>query len=119
MPEGHKKHAEWTEERCRTWANTIGMSTLYLVEKMLVSAHSERAKRSCLGLMSLAKVYGAERLEAASSYALKVGAITRKQMISILKSNLDQVVISDAESEMAEAPNPIVHENIRGPEYYA
>lgn len=118
MPVGHKKRAEWTEERCRTWANTIGMSTLHLVEKMLASAHSENAKRSCLGLMSLAKLYGSERLEAASSYALKVGAITRKQMISILKSNLDQVIISDTGSTTAESPNVIIHENIRGPEYY-
>jgi transposase len=114
MPMNHKKHVEWTEERCRIWAGTIGISTLYLVEKMLTSAHSEHAKRSCLGLMSLAKEYGSGRLEAASTYALQVGAITRKQLIAILKSNLDQVVISTEEESPA-----VLHENIRGSQYYS
>jgi transposase len=113
MPENHRKRVEWTDERCRVWATTVGVSTLHLVEQMLINTHSERAKRSCLGLMSLAKKYGNNRLELASAYALQVGATTRKQMIMILESKLEQVSISD----MNEAP-VIIHENIRGSDNY-
>ena len=113
MPERHKKHVEWTSERCRTWAGTVGVSTLHFVERLLLTVHSENAKRSCVGLMSLAKKYGTQRLESACAYALQVNAITRKQIIMILEAKLEQVIVSDVE----DAPI-IIHENIRGNEHY-
>ena len=114
MPEKHKKYVEWTEERCCIWAKSIGISTLQMVKQMLTQTHSENARRSCLGLMSLAKKYGNERLEAACSYAFQVGARTRKDLITILEHKLEQINLSDS----GETPL-ITHENIRGSSYYA
>ena len=111
MPDKHKKYVEWTEERCRIWSKTIGISTMQWVERALTTAHSENARRSCLGLMSLAKKYGNQCLESACEYALNVGATHRKELILILEHNLELVQLNDEPQ--------IIHENIRGGNYYA
>ena len=114
MPEKHKKYVEWTEERCRIWSKGIGVATLQLVEQMLTNTHSEGARRSCLGLMSLAKKYGNERLEAACCYGFQVGVRSRKDLITILEHKLEHVDLSDSGTVSS-----ITHENIRGSSYYA
>jgi transposase len=113
MPEKHKKRVEWTEERCQIWAKSIGIATLQQVKQMLIQTHSENARRSCLGLMSLAKKYGNARLEAACSYGFQVGVRSRKDLISILEHKLEQADLSDSGTPS------ITHENIRGSSYYA
>lgn len=113
MPVKHKKYVEWTEERCLVWAKSIGVAALGLVEQMLTTTHSENARRSCLGLMGLAKHYGNERLEAACSYALQVGAFSRKYLVAILDNKLDQVNVNDNDKSIP------LHKNIRGGGYYA
>jgi hypothetical protein len=86
-----------------------------LVDKMLSSRpHPEHAYRSCLGLQSLGRSYGDERLRAAAARALKSGAISYSSVKSILKENLDRVPLK----EPGETPAPVEHENVRGAEYY-
>jgi transposase len=117
MTERHRKTVEWTPERCISWANTIGMSTPHLVEKMLNSrVHTMHSRRSCLGLLSLAKRYTPERLEQACTYALTIGVTTRKDLISILAHNMTALLLD--ESEGLDTP-VIVHSNIRGAKEYS
>jgi hypothetical protein len=63
----------------------------------------------------LAKRFGPERLEAACRRALAVGSPTRESIESILKLGLDHI-------PMGGDPEPrdldLVHENVRGAEYY-
>jgi len=77
--------------------------------------HPQQGFRSCLGLMSLSKTYGTERLEAACHRALVIRGLSYKSVKSILQAGLDQ--------EPLPAPGPrqlsLTHENIRGPEYYS
>lgn len=112
MPERHKKCVEWTEDRCINWAKTVGVATWHLVEQMLVEANSENARRSCMGLMGLAKKYGATRLEEVCCYGLQIGVRRRKHLIAILGHNLDmkQPVSNDP---------AIYHDNIRGSKCYS
>jgi hypothetical protein len=65
-------------------------------------------------LLSLARRYGAERLERACERALLLGAPTRRSVDSILKQGVDRLPVM-AEEAPRELP---AHENVRGPAYY-
>lgn len=78
--------------------------------------------RACLGVLALARKYGRERLEAACAHAVRIGALRRKSVASILQAGLDQQpsMITDGPrppGRQTEWPLPL-HENVRGPKYY-
>ena len=98
------------------WARTISPDAGTLAEKLLESRpHPEHAYRSCLGLMSLTRRYGTDRVGAACTRALRCGAISYTSVKSILAEGLDQVPLREAE----QLPSPPEHENLRGARYYA
>jgi hypothetical protein len=66
-----------------------------------------------LGLLSLARQYGQQRLEAASTLAVKLQSPTRKSVLSILKTGRDQH--PPVPAEQLDLPE---HANVRGPKYY-
>jgi len=116
MPSSHRQHLEWSPSRLLAWAATVGSSTAALVEAILADRpHPEQGYRSCLGIMRLAKRYGAERMEAAAARALAARARSYKHVESILKHGLDRLPAAAAPKPPSP---PISHENIRGEEYY-
>jgi transposase len=116
MPPSHRAHLEWTPSRLVTWAKTVSPHAAALAQKLLESRpHPEHSYRSCLGLMSLAKRYGNERLGAACARALASGTVSYTSVKSILAEGLDRVPLSTA----SPAPPPPEHENLRGAGYYA
>ena len=115
MPRPHREYAEWTPQRLVAWAGESGPATAELIGKILASRrHPQQGFRSCLGVLRLSKTHGAKRLEAACRRALHIGAASYKSVESILKHNLDQKPLP------AKAPEQltIVHDNLRGPDYY-
>lgn len=116
MPIAHQKHLEWTPSRLVRWGKKIGHHTGQLVEAILAERpHPEQGYRSCLGILRLARQYGADRLEAACKRALAIRSRSYRDVSSILKNGLDRVpFIVPAQS----GPR-VVHENIRGSKYYA
>jgi transposase len=116
MPTSHQKHAEWTPTRILGWAGTVGPMTAMLAAAILVERpHPEHGYRSCLGLFRLAKRYGNERVEAACARALTVSARSYRHVESILKHGFDRAPALDTESGPS---NSVVHENVRGRDYY-
>jgi transposase len=116
MPPSHRAHLEWAPSRLVEWAKTVSPHAAALAQKLLESKpHPEHSYRACLGLMSLAKRYGNERLGAACARALASGAVSYTSVKSILAENLDRVPLSTA----SPAPVPPEHENLRGAGYYA
>ena len=116
MPTSHQKHAEWTPTRILGWARTVGPMTSMLAEAILAERrHPEHGYRSCLGLFRLAKRYGNERVEAACARALTVSARSYRHVESILKHGFDRAPALDTESGPS---TPVVHENVRGRDYY-
>jgi transposase len=116
MPKSHRKHMEWTPGRFLNWAAQIGLATTSLVKHLLENKpHPEQGYRSCLGLLNLAKRFGENRLEKACSYALKIGAKTRRSVESILVRNMENTAIA---SSQVYTELPIDHENLRGKNYY-
>lgn len=118
MPKAHQAHLEWSPSRLLHWAGTIGPSTQALVTAILESRpHPEQGYRSCLGLLRLAKGYGAERLDAACARALAAGARSYRHVASILKHGLDRQGVLLEEKTPTSRPAR-VHANVRGPAYY-
>lgn len=76
--------------------------------------HVEQSYKSCMGVLSLAKKYGNERLIKACSMALGFQSYNYKMVENILSRNIDQ--LSDDADEQ-EKPLP-KHDNIRGNNYY-
>ncbi len=116
MPKAHQAHREWSPSRLIAWAQTVGPQTATLVERILASRpHPEQGYRSCLGILRLAKRDGPTRVEAACARAVAVGARSYRHVEAILKHGLDRVPLPGAEPAPA---RPLVHDQLRGPEYY-
>ncbi len=115
MPASHRAHSEWTPQRLIAWGERIGAACAAVVRwQMEHRPHPEQGYRACLGLMRLAREYGAERLEAACARAQSIRSPSYRSVKSILASGLDrqQPLAAPAQAEMPR------HENVRGPDYY-
>jgi transposase len=116
MPAAHRAHAEWSPGKLIHWAASVGPATGELVKRLLMEKqHPEQGYRACLGLMRLARSVGRERMEAACTRALAIGAHRYRSVASILEKGLDrQPVTPPAQAELT-LPD---HANVRGPDYY-
>lgn len=115
MPSSHRRYADWTIERIRRDAAAIGPSTATLCELILEErSHPEQGFRACLGIVRLVKAFGAQRVEAATSRALDIGARTYGSVRSILDNNLDRHAAPKRGPDVV----TILHRNIRGSRYY-
>jgi len=118
MPKAHQEYLEWSPERIRRWATEIGPSTARVCSRIIeLRPHPEHGFRACLGILRLGKEYSPERLEAACVRADALGAYGYRHVKSILKSGMDRQPLPP-KAEGREATTPIVHDNIRGPDYY-
>jgi transposase len=114
-PRAHREWGDWPPERLVGWAQTKGSKTAEVAAAILARGpHPESGRRACLGLMRLGERYGNERLDAACARALAIGSPTHRSVKAILKSGLEKVALAE---EME--TNTVVHENIRGGDYFA
>jgi transposase len=114
-PKSHQKYLGQTPSRLIEDAQQTGPCTGQLVEAILAAKrHPEQGFRSCLGILRLAKIYPAERMEAASRRALRARAYNFQSMDSILKNQLDRLPLSGDPPVQPAAD----HDNIRGADYF-
>lgn len=120
MPVSHRQFAQWSPERFLEWAEDIGPATAKLVAQQLQKRrHPEQAYRSVLALLSLAKRYGRQRLEAACRHAISIGSPTRTSVQSILKHGIDKIEQQPpAQKDLLEEEYLTGHDNVRGSTYY-
>ena len=81
---------------------------------MKAKPHPEQGFRSCLGILSLVKSYGPQRIEAAARRGNDIGARTYGSIKSILQNGLDRAYAPTGATDAS----PIQHANIRGRDYY-
>jgi transposase len=113
MPSAHRRYRDWTHERIRREAASVGPDTAVLVDLILRSRpHPEQGFRSCIGILGLVKRFGAKRVDAACARALVLGTRSYSSVAAILKNHREH-----APAATVEAP-VLIHENIRGPGYY-
>ncbi|MCW2950013.1 MAG: transposase [Thermoleophilia bacterium] len=115
MPSSHRRHAEWTPQRLTRWAGEAGPSTARAVAQIMADKpHPEQGFRSALGVISLGKRHGVDRLEAACARAVAVGAVQYRSIKSILERGLDRQPLPDTGCVIAMPRHP----NIRGGSYF-
>ena len=114
MPKAHQRHAGMTPEGLIHRAARTGYHAAVLVERLMRDRpHPEQGYRSALGILSLNRKYGSERLEVACERALTNNTVSYSSVRSILSSGLDRMADPPA------PPNPTpAHDNIRGRAYY-
>jgi len=114
MASTHKFMTDWTPQRFINWGQSIGEPVKQLIIKVLEKRqHPEQAYKSCMGILSLEKKVGKERLINACSRALEYNLYNYKIVQSILEKNLDKLNGSSENEE-----NLPDHHNIRGNNYY-
>ena len=113
MPSSHRRYADWTPDRFRRWAASVGPNTEALVTAILAHRpHPEQGFRTCLGILRLFRDLEAARAEAVSARALRIGALTYKSIASILANRL-------ARQPATTEPEAVIdHVNLRGPSYF-
>ena len=115
MPKAHREYAEWTPQRLIAWATHTGPATAQLITHVMESrAHPQQGFRSCLGIMRLGKIYGAERLEAACTRATALGTSSYRSLESMLRLGIERKPLAGRD----QPSDPIAHTNVRGPNYY-
>lgn len=113
MPSHHRFVAEWNDERFLKWAEGIGPGTRAFIKDYIGSrAHPEQAYKGCVGVLSLARKHGAERLEKACSKAHQVEGYSKRTVERILEKGLED------QGEKQENVRIPEHDNIRGKDYY-
>ena len=115
MPKAHREYAEWTPERLVNWAAQTGEATAKLVETILAGkVHPQQGFVSGMGIISLAKKYGKERVEAGARRALAIGGASYTSLKSILVNGFDSKPLP---APLMAKP-VVVHSNLRGAKYY-
>lgn len=113
MPSAHRRYADWTPERFKRWARSIGPETEGLIIAILVNRpHPEQGFRTCLGVLRLYRGLEQQRAEAVSAHAVAIGALTYKSIASIIAHKLDRSKPPAADGLV------IDHQNVRGPHYF-
>ena len=117
MASTHRFVAEWTPEFFTSWAHRMGAEAGRYVEGVLrTRPHPEQAYKACLGILSLAKKVGEERLVAACKRGNSYQRYSYGTIERILELGLDR---RDPEEEASSEARPMPgHGNIRGGTYY-
>ena len=114
MPSTHNFVSDWSPEKFLSWAEGVGPEARGLVEKILQSRHHpEQAYKSCVGILSLARKVGKDRLNNACTRAMFYQSYTYQSIKNILDNGLDKQPIK----EDTQYTLPL-HDNIRGKDYY-
>jgi transposase len=114
MASTHKFMTDWTPQRFINWAESIGDPVKRLLIMILEKRqHPEQAYKSCMGILSLEKKVGRQRLINACKRALEYNIYNYKIVQNILEKNLDKV-----NGEQESGDNLPKHQNIRGNKYY-
>lgn len=114
MPKAHQRYTNMTPASLIGKAGRIGANAAILVERLMRNRpHPVQGYRSAMGVLSLARRYERDRVEAACERALLINAISYSSVSAILKSGLDRT------KPVAEPGRPSpAHGNIRGSTYY-
>jgi transposase len=112
MPSSHRRYAEWTPERFRRWAASIGPQTEGLIIAILANRpHPEQGFRTCLGVLRLYRDLGRDRAEAVSARAVEIGGLTCKSIAALITNHKVARPAAGSGAVMD-------HANLRGPGYF-
>jgi len=112
MPSAHRRYAEWTPDRFRRCAASIGPETEGLITAILASRpHPQQGFRTCLGVLRLYRDIPRERAEAVSARAVEIGGLTCKTITALIATH-------KSNRHSTEPAAVMEHANLRGPGYF-
>jgi transposase len=112
----HRFVSDWTPEKFISWGSAVSSVVgVYVAQVFETVNYPEQAYKSCLGILTLEKKVGRERLVKAVERAIHFGAYGYTPIRNILKSGLDNVAYGDEPETGGMLPG---HANIRGPKAY-
>ena len=120
----HQWFSNWSPLFFEEQADKIGVNVRLAIDEILrKTTYPEQAYRSCVGVLSFAKKYTAERLENACERALHYNHISATLIKSILDRELDRIDLFDEQINTTNAEGELrpiipIHGNIRGAESY-
>jgi len=117
MPERHRAYKQtkgWNADYFLREASGIGVNTQSVIQRLLERKRfPEQTYNACLGVFSLGKKYGNDRLEAACRRAMMAPTTTYQLIRNILQNNQDKLdLFPDEDFTLPE------HENLRGKDAY-
>ena len=105
MPKSHKAVADWSPQRFLSWAEKTGGKTKEYIAWLLGRReHPEQAYRTCAAILRIGSTVAPERMEGACSQALTNNIYSYAYFSKLIEGNKRQ--------------EPIIHENLRGKDYY-
>lgn len=105
MPDNHKAVSDWSPQRFISWAAKIGDKTKEYISSLLGSReHPQQAFRTCAAILRLASSTTKERMEEACALAMARDIYSYSYFAQLLENQKKQ--------------EPLIHENLRGKEYY-
>lgn len=114
LPSTHQFLSDWHPQKFINWGNNIDPIVAKFITFLLEQKqHPEQSYKSCLGVLTMEKKVGKERLINACKRALEYGVYNYKAIDNILKRNLD--IYTENQNQESTLPD---HNNIRGEEYY-
>jgi len=114
MASTHQFLTEWTPQRFINWGASIDKHVEVLIVNILEKKqHPEQAYKSCMGILSLEKKVGRDRLINACKRALEFNVYNYKTVLNILERGLDKT--NNEQYSIEPLPE---HDNIRGKKYY-
>jgi len=112
LPSSHRFVTEWTPAKFIVWAERISPEVKDYIEAVLTQkSYPEQAYRSCLGILSMEKKVGKERLIKAIKRAGHYRIFHYKAIKKILEGGLDKLLEGDQDPVQITLP---LHQNIRG-----
>lgn len=107
----HRALLEWSPETFLARASAVGRNTTAVVARILEGRkHPEEGYKSCNGVLILSNRFGAQALERACAYAMRLEQVNYHVMVNILEKRL---------YEEDDDRLPLIHGNIRGEGYFA
>lgn len=116
MPPNHAFVKGWSKEWFIAKASEIGPATAEAASQIMSAReHVQQGFNAVMGVLRLARVYSPQRVEKACQRATYFKSATFKAIKTILEQHLDKQTFLPLP---VQNQLPIVHENIRGPQYY-
>ena len=108
----HKFVTQWCPDKFISWAQSIDSSVKdYITQVLDTTTYPEQAYRSCLGILSLEKKVGKERLIMAVKRAAFFSVFSYTIIKKILETKLDQMNLEEDLTPCIPLPG---HGNVRG-----
>jgi hypothetical protein len=117
LPSHHQFVSEWNPERFIHWAEGIHPDVKAYIEGILSqSTYPEVLYKACVGVLSLDKKAGRERLIKACRMGIQMNTYNYGFITRVIRNGTDILLNeSNVEQKTSELP---VHENLRGADYY-